>query len=76
MNNGQEDVLYTVQEVAALLKTNIEYVYKLQRTGLLRFLKIGRLKCRRCTLEAFLERYEGMDITDPLNITELRGNER
>lgn len=63
-----EDMLYTVQEVAEILKTNTDYVYKLQRTGLLRFLKIGRLKCRKSTLDAFLAKYDGMDITDPENI--------
>ena len=63
-----EDMLYTVQEVAAILKTNVDYVYKLQRTGLLRFLKIGRLKCRRSTLDAFLAKHEGLDITDPENV--------
>lgn len=63
-----EDMLYTVQEVAAILKTNVDYVYKLQRTGLLRFLKIGRLKCRKSTLDAFLAKYDGLDITDPENV--------
>lgn len=63
-----EDMLYTVSEVAQLLKTNTDYVYKLQRTGLLRFLKMGRLKCRKSTLEAFIAKYEGLDITDPENV--------
>ena len=60
-----EDMLLTVNEVAEVLKTNVDYVYKLQRTGLLKFIKIGRLKCRRKTLEDFLEKFDGMDITDP-----------
>lgn len=63
-----DDVLYTVGEVAKILKTNTDYVYKLHRTGMLRFLKIGRLKCRKTTLEAFLAEYDGMDITDPENV--------
>ena len=63
-----EDMLYTVQEVASILKKNVDYVYKLQRTGLLRFLKIGRLKCRKSTLAEFLDKYDGLDITDPENI--------
>ena len=66
-----EDMLYTVNEVAEILKTNVDYVYRLQRTGLLRFLKIGRLKCRRATLEEFIAKYDGMDITDPENIKPL-----
>ena len=68
-----EDVLYTVPEVAKLLKTNVDYVYKLQRSGELKFLKIGRLKCRRTTLLAFLEKNDGMDLSDPDNIKPIEG---
>ena len=65
-------MLYTVPEVASILKTNVDYVYKLQKAGLIKFMKIGRLKCRKQELEAFLERYDGFDISDPANIQELR----
>ena len=65
-----EEMLYTVKEVASILKTNVDYVYKLQRAGLLRFMKIGSLKCRKSTLEAFLARYDGMDVSDPFNVKE------
>jgi len=68
-----EDMLYTVPEVAAILKTNVDYVYKLQRAGLIRFMKIGRLKCRKSTLEQFLEKYDGYDISDPFNIQTMEG---
>lgn len=70
-----EDRLYTVQEVAAILKTNVDFVYKLQRAGLIRFMKIGRLKCRKSTLEQFLEKYDGYDISDPFNIREMKEGE-
>lgn len=63
-----EDMLYTVKEVAAILKTNVNYVYQLQRAGLLRFMKLGSLKCRKSTLEEFLAKYDGCDITDPFNV--------
>lgn len=63
--------VYTVQEVAEILKTNVDYVYKLQKAGLLRFMKIGRLKCRKSTLEAFLEKYDGCDISDPFNVQKI-----
>lgn len=69
-----EEMLYTVPEVAEILKTNVDSVYKLQRAGLLKFMKLGRLKCRKATLEAFLEQYDGFDITDPENIQELKAN--
>ena len=67
-----EEMLYTVKEVAKILKTNENYVYKLHKSGLLKFLKIGNLKCRKSTLEAFLEKYDGKDITDPNNIKDLQ----
>ena len=68
------DMLYTVPEVAQILKTNVDYVYKLQRAGLLKFMKLGRLKCRREALEDFLEKYEGCDITDPFNVQQISEN--
>lgn len=70
-----EDMLYTVPEVASILKTNVDYVYKLQKAGLIKFIKIGRWKCRKSTLEDFLARYEGSDITDPFNIKEMGEDE-
>lgn len=66
------EMLYTVPEVAEILKCNTDYVYKLQRTGLLKFIKIGRWKVRKTTLEEFLAKYDGMDITDPSNIKEVQ----
>ena len=65
------DVLYTVKEVAELLKTNVDYVHKLRKAGLLPFLKIGQYKVRKQSLELFLERYEGKDLTDPFDVKEL-----
>lgn len=71
-----DDLLLTVPEVAKILKTNKDYVYKLQKAGLIKFMKIGRLKCRRSTLEAFLERFDGCDISDPFNIKEVEADEK
>lgn len=65
------NVLYTVKEVAQLLKTNIDYVHKLRKSRLLPFLKIGQYKVRKQSLELFLEQYEGNDLTDPFNVKEL-----
>ena len=65
-------VLYTVKEVATLLKTNIAYVHKLRKSGLLPFLKLGSYKCRKEALDAFLAAYEGKDLTDPYNIKDLK----
>lgn len=69
---GQLDcILYTVKEVAMLLKTNVDYVHKLRKAGLLPFLKLGQYKVRRESLIEFLKRYEGKDLTDPFDIKEL-----
>lgn len=70
-----QDQLYTVPEVAQILKTNVDYVYKLQKAGALRFLKIGRLKCRKQALDEFLEKYDGYDISDPFNPIPIKGEE-
>lgn len=66
-----EDVLYTVPEVAKLLKTNAAYVYSLVKQGVLPVLKLGSYKVRRTALMEFLERYEGMDLTDPTDIKKI-----
>lgn len=63
-----QDMLYTVKEVAEILKTNVDYVYKLKNAGLLRFIKLGSLKCRKTTLEEFLQKYDGYDLTDTSHV--------
>ena len=66
-----EDILYTVPEVAELLKTSQGYVYRLIDTGLLQALKLGRFKVRRSTLLKFLEQYEGYDLSNPDNVRKI-----
>jgi excisionase family DNA binding protein len=79
-----EDILYTVNEVSKLLKSNTDYVYQLIRAGLLPVLKLGNYKVRKKTLLEFLEKYEGKDLTNPQEIKDLvlyveargKGNEK
>lgn len=66
-----QDVLYTVNEVSKLIKTNPAYVYDLIKKGLLPALKLGSYKVRKAALLDFLEKYEGKDLTDLNNIIEL-----
>ncbi|NME64071.1 helix-turn-helix domain-containing protein [Clostridium cadaveris] len=66
-----EDVLYTVQEVSKLIKTNPAYVYSLINEGLLPVLKLGSYKIRKTSLLEFLAKYEGKDLTDPKDIKDL-----
>lgn len=68
----KDQLLYTVPEVAKILRCNPRRVYDLNKAGLLPLLKLGQLKCRRETLLAFLEKYEGYDVSDPYHITPLQ----
>lgn len=65
------DELLTVKEVSQILKTNVDYVHSLRKSGLLPFIKIGCYKCRKQALMEFLEDMEGMDITNPYKVREL-----
>jgi len=77
---NMDSTLYTITEVAIILKTNTDYVHKLRRAGLLKFLKIGNFKVRKEALHEFLEKYEGFDLTNPdailrLEFTKLNATE-
>lgn len=65
------DELLTVKEVSQILKTNVDYVHSLRKSGLLPFIKIGCYKCRKEALMDFLKDMEGMDITNPFMVKEL-----
>ena len=62
------DELYTVKEVAKIMKVNVHKVYELIRVGLLPALKLGSIKIRKESLGEFLKKYDGMDLTDLNNI--------
>ena len=64
---SNEKLLYTVKEVSELLHTNQAYVYSLIKAGLLPVLKLGSYKVRKTTLNEFLQKSEGLDLTDPKN---------
>lgn len=70
-----EELLYTVPQVASILHSNINYVHKLRKAGLIPFMKLGQYKCRKQALEKFLIECEGKDVTDPFNIRELHNGE-
>ena len=70
------NVLYTVKEVAELLKTNVDYVHKLRKSGILPFLKLGQYKVREEALQDFLKKYEGKDLTNPFDVKELEYNDK
>lgn len=63
-------MLYTMKEVSEILKTNVTYVHRLRKAGLLPCIKLGTYKVRKEALEAFLKKYEGYDLTDPEAVKE------
>lgn len=67
-----EKLLYSVKETSKCLGINVHLVYALIKKGLLPALKLGSLKIRRVSLENFVARYEGMDLSDLEHITELQ----
>ena len=69
--NNEDKILYTVKEVSTVLGINIHLVYDLIKRGLLPALKLGSLKVRKSSLEDFVAKYEGMDLSDLDNIKEL-----
>ncbi|NFB52040.1 DNA-binding protein [Clostridium botulinum] len=66
-----EDYIYTVDEVASILKVNKNTVYDLIRSGNLIALKLGRLKITKATLLKFLKDFNGKDLTNLNDIKEL-----
>lgn len=66
-----EPMIYTVPEVAKILKMNKNAVYSLINKGLLTALKLGSLKVTRYELLRFLKQYNGMDLSDLDNIKPL-----
>ena len=71
-NKNEEKLLYTVKETANILGVNVHIVYALIKKGLLPALKLGSLKIRKSTIEDFIAKYEGMDLSDLDNIIELK----
>ena len=69
-----EKLLYNVRETATVLGVNVHLVYELINRKLLPALRLGSLKVRKSTLKDFVERYEGMDLSDLDNIKELQQN--
>jgi excisionase family DNA binding protein len=70
-NAESQDILYTVSEVAELVKCNNAYIYSFIKAGLLPALKLGSMKIRRTALLEFLEKYEGKDLTDSFNVKDI-----
>lgn len=64
--------LLTMKETAEQLQTNVNYIHNLRKAGLLPVLKLGNFKVRKQSLEDFLKKWEGWDLTDPYHPKELK----
>ena len=69
-----EDLLFTVEESAKLLKTDKPTIRRLVSKGFIKALKLGRLKIRKVELERFVQWAEGKDLSDLDNIKDLQGD--
>ncbi|MEG0835902.1 MAG: helix-turn-helix domain-containing protein [Christensenella sp.] len=63
--------IYTISEVAKIIRTNPATVYKLIHAGVLPAMKLGQYKVREEALAQFLADCEGKDFSDLDNIKNL-----
>ncbi|MGN0907940.1 MAG: helix-turn-helix domain-containing protein [Bullifex sp.] len=66
------DKLFTIKEVSLLLKCNVNRVHELRKSGLLKCMKLGSYKVTETSLNNFLSQYDGMDVSDPERVCELK----
>ncbi|MCS6132632.1 helix-turn-helix domain-containing protein [Clostridium botulinum] len=66
-----EDILFTVKEASKLLKTDEPTIRRLINKGLMKALRLGRIKIRKVEIERFAEWAEGKDLNDLDDIKEL-----
>lgn len=59
------DELLSAKEASIILKTDVNFVNELIKSGLLPHLKLRTRKIRRLALDDFMKKYEGWDISDP-----------
>ena len=67
-------MIYSVHEVAKVLHSSPNYVYKLIDNGFLPAIKLGSVKVLKSTLIKFLMENEGNDLSDINSIKKLDVN--
>ena len=67
----EDNILYSAHEVAKLIHSSPNYVYKLIEKGYLPAIKLGSVKILKSTLIKFLIENEGNDLSDINNIKKL-----
>lgn len=68
---GDRKLVYTVAEASELLGITKVRVYELIHSGILKGFKCGRMSVSLFAIQDFLKKYEGLDISNPKNITQL-----
>lgn len=71
-------VVYSIHEVAKMLRVSPNYVYTLIRNGSLPAIKLKSVKVLKSSFDKFLTDNEGKDLSDlnnivPLNVSEIKG---
>ena len=66
-----DEMIYSVHEVAKMLHSSPNYVYKLIDNGFLPAIKLGSVKILKSTLIKFLMEKEGKDLSDINNIKKI-----
>lgn len=66
-----ENMVYTVKEVAKMLHSSPNYIYELINKGYLPAIKLGSVKILKSSLEKFLIQNEGKDLSDTNRIKSL-----
>lgn len=67
----EEQIVYSVQEVAKILHSSPNYIYELVKKGKLKAVKLKSIKILKSTLEDFLKENEGNDLSDIDNIRKI-----
>lgn len=65
------DTLYSVKDAARIMHCSNTFVYDLIKKGLLPALKLKSLRIRKESLDEFLEKYNGYDLSDINNVKPL-----
>ena len=60
----EDTMIFSVHEVAKMLHSSPNYVYKLKNNGYLPAIKLGSVKVLKSTLLKFLIENEGKDLSD------------
>lgn len=71
MKTESEKIIYTIHEVAKMLRVSPNYVYSLIDNGYLPAIKLKSVKILKSSFEKFLLENEGKDLSDLNNAKQI-----